>query len=154
MQATGTSQSYRQLPVLPELFWLLVVDSIGNFFQSKLGDLIAASRLFSSDSVIVSNAILQLFTLIINVIWKGWEFPPAAVDKSFNLRTTSTHRIDHAIIIRRSDVISSMHCLTILKTLTVLWCFQGSFQCNLRLLLFQECATSFLKLWFYFLTLR
>ena len=50
------------------------------------------------------------------LIEEGGALKPYVVNKSFNMGTTSAHRIDLALKIRSCDGISHMHYLTHLKT--------------------------------------
>ena len=52
---------------------------------------------------------------VAKLIEQGRAFQPALVNKSINSGTTSNHKIDLALKIQSSDVISPMHCRTSLK---------------------------------------
>ena len=54
------------------------------------------------------------------LVEKDCPVQPSVVNKSLNLGTTNTDRIDLALKFLRFDVISPMHCLTSLKKLAEL----------------------------------
>ena len=78
---------------------------------------------------------------------KGWTLLPSAVNKRTNLGTTNIQRIDLALEMGSTDIISPIHCLTSLKIAAELWCHQVTFSGTCVCLLFWECLTLFYSLW-------